>query len=409
MRTSKLISAITLISSFLMFLSFDAQLQVASAQTETDPENEVDDEEPTCSLDNSTEGDCSTAAAAEDMPSDYQSHDTIAIHRPDLTGRVISLSDETFDDLTLTSLPSTWLIMFKTNSCGICKKAMPAFEALSVDADIVGHNDRELATYTGRADEQQRGTMRKEEAEPADGGGIPAGPIYIATVDAGWSGRDTTKRFDVDATPTIIVLRSEGYADKSKIDSRSYYTFRGQRAIYPLRTFVLGGYASRKRINMPPPLSDAERKPRSYAGRLYDYYLSPGVKWAGGIIGRIVLAWFGFMGILGVFMRVHNYAWGSDDSDDADHQEKREREIESEKAQGRREYQPSTDEKTAKRQQIMWEKKEANRAKFATKLEATKATSDVCDEGDDDEMKGVGISVKKSDAKKVSDAEKKKS
>jgi hypothetical protein len=273
-------------------------------------------------------------------------------------------------------------------------------EALVVDGDIVSHNE----------------------------------PIYVATIDAGWHGADTTKRFGVDATPTIILLRNEGgsYAggdddgssssssssSSNVVDSRSYYVFREQRALYPLRKFVLGGYQLRKRIDVPPPLPDEERKPRSRTGRLYEHYLSPGANWAGGVIGKILLVWFGFMGILGLFMRVHNYAWGGDGDDDgegdADRRERHEREIESEKARGREGYEPpGKDEKTANRQRLMWERKEANRARFAARQEARKAreegdaAGDVIDD-DDDEMRGEGVSVKKSDAKKVTNVAKKK-
>ena len=397
MRTSKIISAITLVSSFLIVPSLEAQLQaVASAgQTEEinrDDEVDADDDDLTCSLDpSSAGGDCPRSAASDayGRRSDYRSGDATA----GLAGRVVPLTDDSFDDLTSTHHPSTWLIMFKTDSCGICKKVAPVLEALAVDGDIVGRNDGVSATKTTR-------------------GGSAAGPIYVATIDAGWSGADTAKRFGVDATPTIILLRSEGRADgSSNVDpGRSYYVYREQRAVYPLRKFALGGYEVRKRIDVPPPLSDAERKPRNRAGRLYEYYLSPGARWAGGVTGKILLAWFGFMGILGLSMRVHNYAWGGDDDgdDDADRRERREREIECERARGREGYEPSKDEKTANRQRIMWERKEANRVRFAARQEARKAKGDAGDEDDDDEMKGEVVSVKKADAKKVTNDAKKK-
>jgi hypothetical protein len=433
MRTSRIVSAITLVSSLLIFLSFVEVLPqvVASASQTTEggtnPDDEVgvvdvvddvddDDEgeEPTtCSLDPSSAGgvDCYTSAPAnadEIPPSDYH-HRSLDDAMTSLAGRVVHLTDDNFDDLTTSSsthhhhhhhLPSTWLIMFKTDSCGICKKVVPILEALVVDGDIVSHNE----------------------------------PIYVATIDAGWHGADTTKRFGVDATPTIILLRNEGgsYAggdddgssssssssSSNVVDSRSYYVFREQRALYPLRKFVLGGYQLRKRIDVPPPLPDEERKPRSRTGRLYEHYLSPGANWAGGVIGKILLVWFGFMGILGLCMRVHNYAWGGDGDDDgegdADRRERHEREIESEKARGREGYEPpGKDEKTANRQRLMWERKEANRARFAARQEARKAreegdaAGDVIDD-DDDEMRGEGVSVKKSDAKKVTNVAKKK-
>ena len=134
--------------------------------------------------------------------------------------------------------------------------------------------------------------------------------MYIATIDVGWYGRDTTKRFDVDSTPTMLLLRNEGYDGKSNNDSRFYYIYRGQRAIYPLRNFVLGGYATRKRMNMPPSLSEPVRKPQSNWGRVYDSFLSPSAKWAKGIVGKLLLTLFVFTRLLGLFMRIHNYAWG---------------------------------------------------------------------------------------------------
>ena len=79
--------------------------------------------------------------------------------------------------------------------------------------------------------------------------------MYIAAIDVGWYGRDTTKRFDVDSTPTMLLLCNEGYDGKSNNDFRFYYIYCGQRSIYPLRNLVLGGYATRKGMNMAPSLS----------------------------------------------------------------------------------------------------------------------------------------------------------
>ena len=367
-------------------------------------DGEVDDE-PTCSLDSSKRSGCSTYEATHD---DLKSkiHDGSDINRRDLTRQVISLTDETFDDIALTTTPSTWLIMFKTDACAICKKAKPVLENLSVDADILNHNDKELAAInSGDTNKQQpKEPPAKEEEggtpkgpvyvyeEPTDGGEIPKGPVYIATVDASWSGRDTAKRFDVDATPTILVLRNEGYHDNEKVDSRSYYIYRGQRAIYPLRGFVLGGFAMRKKMEMPPPLTEFERKPISYLVRVYDYFISPAAKWAGGIIVKILLAWFVFVGLLGVGMRIHNYSFSWSDKDD----EEREKELEREKAEGRKNASTSAEERSAERQKAMWERKAKNHAKFTANREARKKKSD--NEGeDDDELVGVGISVKKAD------------
>ncbi|KAL7524316.1 hypothetical protein ACHAXR_001510, partial [Thalassiosira sp. AJA248-18] len=370
---------------FAVFALLIVEVHLQTVVAQNAPEEEVEDDEPTCSLDSSTKSDCATAEASASIETPATNyHDGIISNRQDLTRQVVSLTDETFDELTLTSTPATWLIMFKTDSCGLCKKATPVFEALSIDADIVNHNDRELETiYDVQTEKQQpveeRMTEEKEGTPkgpvyvwegPTEEGEFPKGPVYIATIDAGsWSGRDTTKRFGIDATPTIFVLRNEGHGNKSKIDSRSYYVYRGQRAIFPLRYFVLGGFSARKRMNLPSPLSQEERKPQSYWGRVYDIFISPSAKWAGGIIGKILLAWFSFIAVLGLGMRVHNYAWG--DNADDDLREEREREIEKEKAQGRKDYDPaSADERSVRQQKVMWEKKAKNRAKFAANKEA---------------------------------------
>lgn len=414
MRPYKVLSVISFVSTLLLLLLVEVQPQTAGAQVS--PE-EVEDE-PTCSLDPSAKSDCSTDETSTEVPSTNYHGGAISNLR-ELTRQVISLTDETFDELTSTSTPATWLIMFKTNACAICKKAKPELETLSIDADIVNHNDRELkAIYIGQAEKQQQSAGQEEDKTPKgpvyvyeesiDEGEIPKGPVYIATIDAGWYGRDTTKRFDVDATPTILLLRNEGFKENSKVDSRSYYVYRGQRAAYPLRSFVLGGYAMRKRMNMPPHLSVEERKPQSYHGRVYEYFLSPSAKWAGAIIGKLLLVWFVFVIALGLFMRVHNYAWG-DNADDR--YEENQKEIEREKAQGRKDYELSSDEKSARQQKIMWEQKAKNRAKFAANREARekkKKEASVDDGEDDDEFVGVGFSVKKSDVQKGSNIDAKK-
>jgi len=415
---------VTFASTFLLLLLIgEVQLQTVVAQA---AQEAVEDDEPTCSLDPSSKSDCSTADAASSATS---TDDVYISNRRDLTRQVISLTDETFDDLTLTSTPATWLIMFKTDSCGICKKVKPVLDSLSVDADIVNHNDGELQAIINNGNVQTEKQHPNEPASEEDegapkgpvyvweestgGGEIPKGPVFIATIDASWSGRDTFKRFGVDATPTILVLRNEGHSDNSNVDSRSYYTYRGQRATYPFRSFVLGGYALRKRMDMPPPLADSERKPLSYWGRVYDLLLSPSARWAGGIIGKLLLAWFAFIGLLGLGMRVHNYAWG-DNAEDNSHEEKeieiekekaqgrREREIEKEKAQGSKDNAESAEERSTRRQKIMWEQKAKNHAKFAANQEAKEKKKEAGNEGgDDDEFDGVGFSVKKSDAQKI--------
>ncbi len=380
-----------------------------------------DNNERTCSLDPSTSNNDCSATAIEDTakisPTESRRDVLVVTHRQP---KVISLNDDNFDTLTHTSTPSTWLIMFKTNSCGICKKSFPILEALSRDADIVRHNCNNGLDYDDgevvcngeeiSADATKTRMQLQEPSTTAANGNddeIPIGPIYIATIDAGWSGRDTTKRFEVDATPTIIVLRNEGYnmdnnnnEQQKYIDSRSYYIYRGQRAKYPLRSFVSGGYALRKRMTMPPPLSDNERKPVSSLGQMYEYIISPSAKWAGGILVKIILAWFVFIGVLGLFLRIHNYAWGGED----DRQNDDEKDIEKEKkARGREDYNATTnDEKIERRQQMMWERKEKNREIFAAKREArdkAKIKQDV--DNDDEKLEGVGVAVKKSDAKKI--------
>ncbi|KAL7478817.1 hypothetical protein ACHAW6_004572 [Cyclotella cf. meneghiniana] len=339
--------------------------------------------------------------------------------------RIISLTDDNFDRLTWTATPSTWLIMFKTDGCGICRKALPVFELLSTDSSIVDRARTEGGAVESTGTENGGNAGENEERTKNDDGTVE-GPIYIATVDASWHGRDTTKRFAIDATPTIIVLRNEGYdanscnlsemggtagpvlldaAGNKLEDTRSYFIYRGQRAQYPLRSFVLGGFRLRNKMAVPPPLPEEERKPRSFAGRALEY-VKPYVARGGGIILKLLGGWFAFLGVLGLFMRIHNYAWGDDDNDE-DYAEKREREIEREKAKGAAEYKGDGDKdaRIAERQRKMWEKKMENRAKFAATREARKkkeAEGGGGGEDDDDDMVGIGFAVKKSDIQKQS-------
>jgi len=370
MRTSKIIGAIlVVVSSFLVvFPSFGSAVSDGATAEAT-----IEEEEPTCSLGTaaSLDGDCSSDVNDAVQQQVVAASPTTS--NKDLIGQVVSLTDDNFDELTSTYMPSTWLIMFKTNACGICKKALPVFESLSIDTDILTHNDRELSKSIN--------TLR-DEAKLVQEGGVPSGPIYISTIDAAsWSSSDITKRFDVEATPTIILIRNEGYITSDKhsntnnIDTRSYYIYKEQRAIYPLRKFVLGEFIYRKRHDIPPLLSVEERKVRTIVGRI-EYYLAPGIKWAGGIIGKLLLVWFIFIGGLGIFLRVHNYAWGKEEDGDDDNgvntwRAQQEKEIEIEKAKGRKE----------------WEEKE----------KARKATNSDCnnDDNEEDEMKGKGVSVKK--------------
>ncbi|KAL9180356.1 hypothetical protein ACHAXT_008326 [Thalassiosira profunda] len=389
MRRRGIAGALAFVATCLILLVVDAHLPVVAAQ----PADDAD--EPTCSLDPGVKGDCATAVASDEP---IQAEDTTRALE-DLTRQVVALTDDNFDALTSTSTPATWLIMFKTNSCAICTKARPVLEELSVDADIAGHNDRELEALARGEIKQTEPKGEKDDPKgpvytyekPTDNGGIHRGPVYVATIDAGWAGRDTKKRFGVDATPTILLIRNEGRTEESKEEARSYYVYRGQRATYPLRGFVLGGFAARKRMDVPPPLSEGERKPQTLWGRVYDTLVSPGAKWAGGITGKIVLAWFAFVSVLGLGMRVHNYAWGEED------EEAKEKALEEEKARGRREVDETTaDEKSAARQKAMWERKAANKAKFAAKKEARNRKKG--EDGEEEEMEGVGFSVKKSDA-----------
>lgn len=341
-------------------------------------EDEV--EEETCSLNPSTASDCATEDTSSTTSSSPYVDALSSANLEDLTRQVIPLTDETFDTLTWTSTPSTWLIMFKTDSCGLCKKAKPVLESLAVDDYILNHNDEQIKGADNADKDVVAETESDEEQSP------PKGPIYVATIDAGsWAGRDITKRFEVDGTPHIILIQNEGYDDSDvKEESRSYYVYRGQRALYPLRRFVSGEFLSRKQMEMPPPLAEKEQKKSGLLGRVYDFLLLPSMKWAGNIVGKIFIAWFVFIGLLGLFMRVHNYAWGENADDDNNEEE----EIEKEKAKGRAEFEEDKDEKAKRRQQIMWERKRANHEKRMQKEKGG---------DDDDNLEGKGSSVKKSD------------
>ena len=369
---------VKLIGAILLLLALSTSCVVHAEQHE---EDEVDIiEQETCSLNPSPTGDCTT----DETSTTSSPYSDILSSTEDLTRQVIPLTDETFDALTWTSQPSTWIIMFKTDSCGLCKKAKPVLESLAVHDHIINHNDDQMK-QTNIVD----GTAATAEETEKDDDQPPKGPIYVATIDAGsWVGRDITKRFEVDGTPHIILIRNEGYDGEMKEESRSYYIYRGQRALYPLRRFVLGEFVSRKQMEFPPPLAEEEQKKNGFVGRLYDLFLLPSVKWAGNIVKKILMAWFVFIGLLGLFMRVHNYAWG-ENADDGYNEEE---EIEKEKAKGRAEFEEDKDEKTKRRQQIMWERKRANHEKRMQKKEGG--------DGDED-FQGAGSSVKKSDILKA--------
>lgn len=353
-------------------------------------EQEDEIEEETCSLDPSTASDCATDESSVTTSTPYA--DLLSsTNLGDLTRQVIPLTDETFDALTWTSQPSTLVIMFKTDACGLCKKAKPVLESLAVDDYIINHNDEQMK----ESDNTDKNVVEETEHDEEQS---PKGPIYIATIDAGsWAGRDITKRFEVDGTPHIILIRNEGYDSVVKEESRSYYVYRGQRALYPLRRFVLGEFVTRKQLAMPPALAEEEQKKNGFVGRLYDYLLLPSVKWAGNLVGKIFIAWFVFIGLLGLFMRVHNYAWG----ENADDHNNEEEEIEKEKAKGRAEFEEDKDEKAKRRQQVMWERKKLNHEKRMQKERASAGGSVGSGDDGDDNFQGTGASVKKSDISKA--------
>ena len=331
------------------------------------------EEEPTCRLDQTDSG---CADSQQEATPDSPANDMIS-------QQLVTLTDENFDELTWTSTPSTWLIMFKTDACGICKKALPELEKLSIDPAIVEHN-------TNQAKAMKDFVYVKDQV--LEEGQVPPGPVYIATIDANWDGRDTTKRFGIDATPTIIAVRNEGYDDDMD-DMRIYATFRGQRAQYPLRNFVLGDFVYKSKSPIPPPLSAEESKPNSLIGRLIEVG-RPYFAW----VAKLLAAWFVFIGILGLFMRVHNYAWSDEDFSE---KVKKEEEIEREFAEGKREYKIDQSKEAEERQKKMLQRKLENRAKFSANKDARKKKGQPID-GDiaDDDFVAVGVAVKKSDVQK---------
>lgn len=431
MRHHKAVKALPLILTVAMFR---AALAVPSAPAAPDRVEVADDNAfTTCSLDPDPTSACSHTATDDDDDAPPRKRDLS--HHEHLTHRIVPLTDETFDALTRTSQPGTWLIMFQSTACGLCRKARPVLEELAGDVRVAAHNAGEWGVIgDGSAPPVATKVVDKEWEEEGvpmgpvyaweaarEGPQPPRGPVYIATVDAAsWSGRDTAARFGVETTPTIIVVHNKGYVDgeRSPPDARSYYVYRGQRATYPLRGFILGGFTLRRRLDIPPPLAAPQRKPRGYWWRAYDRFLSPGARWAGGIVSKLFLTWFVFMGVLGLGLRVHHYAWG-DDNDDPEAKERRlearertleakELELERERARGREEHEQqslsSQDEKAARRQKIMWERKAKNHERFAARTEARRREKEkgnneeeVAEGEEEEEMKGVGFAVKKSD------------
>ncbi|KAL7473765.1 hypothetical protein ACHAXS_014236 [Conticribra weissflogii] len=353
-------------------------------------EEATGDESP-CPLDPSKQHEeCSSETTTRSSPNEGDEKPLARINVVDLTQQVVQLTDDNFDAVTLATSPATWLIMFKTESCAICKKARPVLDDLSIDTAIVDHNAREL----GMIDP----TPSRDNNDVDDE--RPNGPIYIATIDAGWSGKDTSNRFEIEATPTIIVLRNNG-SNSVDDDPRSYYVYYGQRAVYPLRQFILGKFLLRKKLEMPPPLEEEERKPDGWIGQMYEY-LSPNIWWSGKFILKLIGAWYLFLGLLGLFLRIHNYAWGSDAGDDEQEEIIRGDSMD---------YKLETSEASALRQKIMWERKAQNHAKTKAKRDAAKKTTekkkkarmknDVGIDEDDDEFVSMGRSVKKSEVEEL--------
>jgi thiol-disulfide isomerase/thioredoxin len=370
---------------------------------------QVSDEEQTCKL-NRADSDCieQPQTSTQDVVTDGLVH------------KLVELTDDNFEELTWTHTPSTWLVMFKTDSCGICKKALPEFEKLSIDPLLAEHNEKELISMREfkyvknevveedkfKAMEDVNNVYDKKQIDIQ----VPAGPVYIATIDAIWSGRDTTKRFGIDATPTIIVVRNEGYDDNMD-DTRTYTTYRGQRAQYPLRNFVLGGFSYRSTSVIPPLLSPADAKPNSLVGRAFEV-CKPYLTW----VGKVLAGWFIFIGLLGLFMRVHNYAWNDKEEDYIEKAKREEEEVEREWAEGKKAYKINQSKEAEERQKKMIQRKLENRKKFAANKEARekkkKVTPNDNEVDSDDDFDAVGVSIKKSDItemKKVDAAKSKKS
>jgi hypothetical protein len=355
----------------MLLLSFPLQLTAA----------ESIDEEPTCKLDQ-TNSDCT-----EHQPEKILDGDGAGVANTSISRMLVTLTDENFDELTWTSYPATWLIMFKTDACGICKKALPELEKLVVDPALIEHNENELRSLKD---------FVYKQGQKAEEGQVPKGPVHIGIIDANWDGRDTTKRFGIDSTPTIIVVRNEGYDDDMD-DTRTYTTYRGQRAQYPLKNYVLGGFIYRSKSHVPPPLPARESKPNSLYGRLFEVG-KPYLMW----VGKLLAAWFIFIGAIGLFMRVHNYAWNDNEEDQAEKAKRKKDEIEREIAEGKREYKIDQSKRAEERQRKMLERKLENRAKFAAKKEERKKKVQPIDGelDDDDDFVAVGVAVKKSDIQK---------
>mmetsp|Transcript_4212 Transcript_4212/g.9406 ORF Transcript_4212/g.9406 Transcript_4212/m.9406 type:complete len:430 (+) Transcript_4212:200-1489(+) len=353
-----------------------------------DTDESAKDEAP-CPLDPSKQSEeCSSETTTGSAPNAGDDQPLVRIKLEDLTQQVVQLTDDNFDEVTLATSPATWLIMFKTQSCAICKKARPVFDDLSIDTAILDHNARELRMIEPTRDNNDIDDER------------PDGPIYIATIDAGWSGKDTSTRFEIEATPTIIVLRNDG-SNSVDDDPRSYYIYYGQRAVYPLRQFILGKFLLRKKLEIPPPLEEDERKPDGWLGQMYEY-LSPNIWWSGKFILKLIGAWYVFLGFLGLFLRIHNYVWGSEQGDNEEEEVIRGDSMD---------YKLETSAASALRQKIMWERKAQNNAKAKAKRNAAKKTTgekknavmknDVGNDVDDDDFVSMGRSVKKSEVEEL--------
>ena len=63
--------------------------------------------------------------------------------------------------------------MFKTDACALCKRAKPKLENLSIDADIVNHNDKELKAIKMNGQTAEMTAWVEEEDRN------PKGPVYV--------------------------------------------------------------------------------------------------------------------------------------------------------------------------------------------------------------------------------------
>jgi len=132
---------------------------------------------------------------------------------PLCNGEIVELNDSNFEHQTQASTGMTtgsWFVLFKAERCAHCRKAMPEFQRLS--------NDEELL---------EKG-------------------IIMATVDVP-SSRRTSVRFGIRGFPTLIFLH------RGKM-----YHFKGQRVFDVLKTFLLDGVHKMAGEPIPEPMSFGE-------------------------------------------------------------------------------------------------------------------------------------------------------